>query len=404
MNEEHPHPNNSDPRRYSATPPDAKSEVRETHTMHTSLADLLDSVAITAENSIQPVQAEDDRNHNSSQSDLPDASAENSHSAMTPLPDPSVRASLENRQDRTESEIEQSPQTNASILPAAEAQSLNTDDIAGRETNTAGASATFSAREGNSPLDMDASKSSITIKGRGDGISVEIGVGSWRMLMVQLRSRLQQSSGFFRGGSVALDVGSRALMDDELQIVSDVFAEHGMKLTIVRSSSEETGQSASNLGITAKLDATMGSVSQMALSNHETLTHFVYRGNLRSGQILRRAETLLILGDVNPGAQVISEGDILIWGRLRGIAHAGASGDESAIVAALAMAPTQLRIGQSIGIMPESDNRRGLFGPKKRRPELAPRPEIAYVASGQITVEPWDESKPGGIMAFRRSL
>ncbi len=245
--------------------------------------------------------------------------------------------------------------------------------------------------------------SAITIKGRTDGISIEVGAGGWRMLMVQLRHRLHQSSGFFRGGVVSLDVGNRSLTSEELANAQGVLDEHGLKLGMVRTLSQETSQAASTLGVSVTFDQPSVSVSQEASTNHESLEHFVYRGNLRSGQILRRAETILVLGDVNPGAQVESEADILVWGRLRGIAHAGATGDVNAIVAAMSMEPTQLRITDTIAIMPATDERRGLFGVKKRNPDLAPRPEVAYIAEGTIVVEPWDESKPGGIMAFRRS-
>lgn len=248
-----------------------------------------------------------------------------------------------------------------------------------------------------------ADNSAITIKGRTDGISIEIGVGSWRMLMAQLRQRLHQSSGFFRGGIVSLDVGSRVLTQEDLANAQEVLDEHGLTLGMVRTLSQETSQAVSTLGVSVTLDQPTAAVSQPTVTNHESLAHFVYRGNLRSGQVLRRTETILVLGDVNPGAHVESEADILVWGRLRGIAHAGSAGDLNSIVAAMSMEPTQLRINETIAIMPASDERRGLFGAKKRNPNLAPRPEVAYIVDSTIVVEPWDESKPGGIMAFRRS-
>lgn len=245
-----------------------------------------------------------------------------------------------------------------------------------------------------------ANATSITIKGRADGVLIEIGRGGWSDLMEQLSERLRQAAGFFRGGKVTLNVGLRPLQEDELRLVRSVLEQFGMTLGVVRSASEQTCQLALAFGLAASLDAPDGLQAQPAASNHETLQHFVYRGNLRSGQVLRRRETVLVLGDVNPGSQVISHGDILVWGRLRGIAHAGATGDEHAIIAALSMEPTQLRIAGLIAILPEIDSTimDKWFG---RRTEEK-RPEIAYVADEQIFVESWDESKPGGIMAFRR--
>ncbi|HLV36917.1 MAG TPA: septum site-determining protein MinC, partial [Spirillospora sp.] len=78
----------------------------------------------------------------------------------------------------------------------------------------------------------------------------------------------------------------------------------------------------------------------------------------------------------NPGAEVIATGDVIVWGRLRGNVHAGAEGDEDAVVCALDMTPTQLRIAGYIVTSP----------PEKRH---NPRPEVARVRDGQIVVEAW---------------
>ncbi|MEZ4709629.1 MAG: septum site-determining protein MinC [Caldilineaceae bacterium] len=241
----------------------------------------------------------------------------------------------------------------------------------------------------------------ISIKGRADGIAIEIGRGSWSELMEQLTQRLGAAAGFFRGGKVTLNVGIRPLQESELQQVRQLLERFGMTLGLVRSSSEQTCQAALAQGLAANLDAAEGIQAQAALTNHDTLTHFVYRGNLRSGQILKRAETILVLGDVNPGAQVISDGDILVWGRLRGIGHAGCAGDANSIISALSMEPTQLRIAGLIAVLPEEEGN-SWMGKLVSGREGVKRPEIAYIADGQIVVDAWDQSKPGGVMAYRR--
>jgi septum site-determining protein MinC len=72
------------------------------------------------------------------------------------------------------------------------------------------------------------------------------------------------------------------------------------------------------------------------------------RGTIRSGQIVRHLGNVVIVGDVNPGAEIIASGDIVIFGILRGQAHAGAQGDDKATVTALELNPTQLRIATFI--------------------------------------------------------
>ena len=118
---------------------------------------------------------------------------------------------------------------------------------------------------------------------------------------------------------------------------------------------------------------------------------YIYRGNLRSGQSIRHAGTVVILGDVNPGAQVISGGDVLIWGRLRGTVHAGAMGDARAIVAALDFEPVQMRIAQHIAMSPKgASNNPGYWFWKR---ENSGKPEVARVIDNQIIVDPWDANR-----------
>lgn len=74
-----------------------------------------------------------------------------------------------------------------------------------------------------------------------------------------------------------------------------------------------------------------------------------YKGTLRSGQVLECETSLIVLGDVNPGAKIIAKGNIVVLGSLKGNAYAGASGDENTFVAALDMDPVQIKIGNVIG-------------------------------------------------------
>ncbi|MBU4224603.1 MAG: septum site-determining protein MinC, partial [Chloroflexi bacterium] len=81
------------------------------------------------------------------------------------------------------------------------------------------------------------------------------------------------------------------------------------------------------------------------------------------------------MGDVNPGAEIVASGSILVWGRLRGVVHAGAQGDVNAVVCALELTPTQLRIAGEIAVSP------------KRKGKV--QPEIARLKDGILVAEPW---------------
>jgi septum site-determining protein MinC len=98
---------------------------------------------------------------------------------------------------------------------------------------------------------------------------------------------------------------------------------------------------------------------------------------VRSGQKISYKGTIVILGDVNPGSEIVAAGDILVMGVLRGMAHAGARGDMSAIVAAFRLQPTQLRIAGIISRPPEE---------KQEVPQF---PEIARLKDKAIIIEPY---------------
>ncbi|HRJ40582.1 MAG TPA: septum site-determining protein MinC, partial [Caldilineaceae bacterium] len=123
---------------------------------------------------------------------------------------------------------------------------------------------------------------------------------------------------------------------------------------------------------------------------------YIYHGTLRSGQVFRHAGTVMIIGDVNPGAEVISGGDIFVWGRLRGIVHAGAMGNERALVCAIDFEPIQLRIAGYIAMSPKAvSNEPGRWFWKR---DVVEKPEVARVMGKQIVVDVWDSQyQPTGI-------
>ncbi|MFN3976889.1 MAG: septum site-determining protein MinC, partial [Aquificaceae bacterium] len=101
----------------------------------------------------------------------------------------------------------------------------------------------------------------------------------------------------------------------------------------------------------------------------------IVQKHLRSGQKVEHNGDVLVLGDVNKDAQVIATGNIIVMGKLRGIAIAGALGDEKAVVVALEMEPQQIRIGRKVAIMDEEERKSPGY------------PEIAKIEDGNIILE-----------------
>lgn len=264
----------------------------------------------------------------------------------------------------------------------------------------------------------------VRIRGRAGGVAVEVGAGEWEPLVTLLGERLDAADGFFRGGRVILDVGDRSLQQAHLRQVEELLGRYAMRLTVVVTTDAATMDAALALGVATTTDVEEGEATPQPVAPaprpaapppppaarpivHEPIPeplplqpqHYVHRGSLRSGQVLRKTESIVIIGDVNPGAQVISGGDVMVWGRLRGVAHAGADGNRQAVVAALDFVPTQLRIAKLTTVPPEQKRGRGLFFWRK---QATRRPEIARILDGKIVVEPWDETRTYGTSVLRR--
>jgi septum site-determining protein MinC len=98
---------------------------------------------------------------------------------------------------------------------------------------------------------------------------------------------------------------------------------------------------------------------------------------LRSGQVLESETSIIVIGDVNPGARIVSKGNIIVLGNLKGTAFAGATGNTNSFVMALEMSPVQIRIADTIARSPDKPVKDKLKETK-----------IAFLENGNIYIEP----------------
>jgi len=217
----------------------------------------------------------------------------------------------------------------------------------------------------------------VTIKGTSEGLVITLGPGPLGSILEEMEARLRSKASFFVGGRVALRVGDRALSSEQLQAIGGMLEQLGVTLWAIESEHPATHAAAQELGLETQLHPILipSAHAQEEILEQETTGILVHR-TLRSGQALHHAGHVTLIGDVNPGAEVIAGGDIVVWGKLRGIAHAGAMGDESSVICALELAPSQIRIGEHIARPPE----------RSRPPKV---PEIASVQEDGIVVERW---------------
>ena len=206
----------------------------------------------------------------------------------------------------------------------------------------------------------------IRIKGMRDGLLVSLPEGEWDGQRSALLAQIDSQESFFRGARLALDVGSQVVKVNEMVELRDRLSERGVSLWAVIGESAVTEQ-------TAQLSLDAAPVSQ------ETALYL--RRTLRSGTRIEFPGSIVVLGDVNPGAELVAHGSLIIWGRLRGSVHAGAAGDLDAVVCALELAPMRLQIG----------------GEELRRP--APdgegNPAMAVLRNGEVVQEAWQPAGTG---------
>tara|TARA_Y100001968_G_scaffold308345_1_gene327046 strand:- start:104 stop:751 length:648 start_codon:yes stop_codon:yes gene_type:complete len=148
---------------------------------------------------------------------------------------------------------------------------------------------------------------------------------------------------------------------DILEII-EMASQYSCEIISFISSSSKTVISANSLGYRYQFILKNNSNTTLKINNknlNPSKTHF-HEGTIRSGEYLNIPGDLLILGDVNPGAIVSAEENIIIWGRLLGIAHAGSKGNSQATISALELRPVQLRIADKVARGPKEKPQLGL--------------------------------------------
>ena len=210
----------------------------------------------------------------------------------------------------------------------------------------------------------------IAIKGSKDGLRLQLDEqAAWDEVLEALRAQIGQGANFFNGAQLVLDIGERALAEEQLAALLELMHQHGVRPESLASTARESRSSARAVGIAAR------PLARVPESEDRSEAAFAWR-TVRSGQVIRHHGHVTVLGDVNAGGEIIAGGNVLVWGRLRGTVHAGALGDRKAVICALELAPTQLRIADLIARAPEGGA--GRF------------PEVAFVENDQIGVEPWE--------------
>jgi len=180
-----------------------------------------------------------------------------------------------------------------------------------------------------------------------------------------------------------LDCGDRPVTLPELRSIASALEQAGLPLRRVEASEALSLVPAAALGLETALHRGGSPMEEPAATEATAgagLT--IHRGTLRAGDHLQVEGSVLVLGDVNPGARVTAGGDVRVWGRLRGVAHAGCQGNGDARIVALQLRPLQLRIAAAVARGPEDLPPVGFC-------------EEALLDNGAIAIRPADPQWPG---------
>ncbi|MFR5601479.1 MAG: septum site-determining protein MinC [Lachnospiraceae bacterium] len=208
-------------------------------------------------------------------------------------------------------------------------------------------------------------RETVVIKGSKTGLSVFLDPDAgFEKILQDLEDKFRESAKFWGSVQMALTLEGRKLTaEEEFQVVNTITSNSQIEiLCLIDTDADRIERSEKALN-----DRLMELASR---------TGQFYKGSLHRGESLESEASVVIIGDVERGAKVISKGNVIVLGELRGNAFAGVSGNESAVIAALVMAPTQIKIADCAGY----------FGEKGKK--LGRSPILLSVVEKRIQIQP----------------
>jgi septum site-determining protein MinC len=221
---------------------------------------------------------------------------------------------------------------------------------------------------------MEQITSLVQIKGIRDGLLASFSDAAWEDQCLALLAQIDERPAFFQGARLAIDVGSQVLKVNDLVDLRDRLSERNVALWAVVGESPTTEHTSQLLGLATRISKPRPEEQRHDVVTDDTAL-FINK-TLRSGKRVEFPGHVVIMGDVNAGAEIIADGNVIVWGRVRGMIHAGAKGNRSATICALDLSATQLRIANEVSAM--------------LKPQKDPKPEVASINSeGRLQAELW---------------
>jgi len=203
----------------------------------------------------------------------------------------------------------------------------------------------------------------IIIKGNKEGLNVAINMNHFSDfddMLEALIAKLSQGKKFYKGSTLKITTELKYINEKESRKLKDILFDEFLISDCIFQDEE---------------DPTL----KVFTGIYEGKTKFL-RKTIRSGQCINYVGNIVIIGDVNPGAEIYAAGNVIVLGNLRGVVHAGTNGNDKAMIAAFKLEPQILKIADLVTRAPE-DEIKPLY------------PEVAKIKNGNIIVEPYLENK-----------
>lgn len=219
---------------------------------------------------------------------------------------------------------------------------------------------------------------SVVIKGNKYGIIVMLEESlPFEELKVMVANKFIESAKFFNKASMGISFEGRNLSNDEIKELLDTISSNSDINIVCVIDNDSQREENFKKALEEQEKAEKLAVATSSITSNAGQ---FYRGTLRSGQVIESDSSIVILGDVNPGAKVVSSGNVVVLGALKGTVYAGVTGNESSFVVALEMSPMQIRIGDIIARCSDTQV-------KSKNKKVKPETKIAFVENDNIYIE-----------------
>lgn len=216
---------------------------------------------------------------------------------------------------------------------------------------------------------------SVTFKGSVNGLTIIMKEeDSFETILQQIDEKVDSAGNFFTGAVLHVRYrGKHLSLDEEKMLYEVLSSKSGAKIKSVGPEEDTNAVTGEINSKSLKQKIKSRSFSFQGLEQGNTK---FFRGTVRSGKLLDFDGNIVVIGDVNPGGEIVATGNVVVMGSLRGIVHAGADGNKDAIIVALHLAPTQLRIADIITRAPDEGTEKGVF-----------IPELAFIKEDSVYIE-----------------